>query len=346
MMNSLERVNLILQHKEADRVPVYPIVNSVSRKILGISYEEWTKNVDLCAESIIKTTDELDLDVITTLVDLSVEAADWGQEVLYFEDKAACSSENKLIKTIDDYKRIKKIDPRKTPRMRDHIELCKKLVDARGHEKPIVAFIFGPLGILSMLRGMENIFMDIYDEPDYIHLALKEISETLKELCTAVIETGVHAIMFDTLYASKSIMSEAMWDEFEGVYMEDIANHVTKQGCMVMIHNCGQGPYFDMQIKRMKPVAFSFLHVAAECDSYADMKEKYGDKLTLIGHISPTLLPAMSDEELIEECKREIDTFKKDGGFILSTGCEYPALLDFKKARLIVETAKEYGKYK
>lgn len=54
VMNSLERVTMTLQHKEADRVPVYPIINSVSRKALGISYEEWTKDVDLCAEAIIK----------------------------------------------------------------------------------------------------------------------------------------------------------------------------------------------------------------------------------------------------------------------------------------------------
>lgn len=70
-------------------------INSVSRKAIGINYEEWTKDVDLCAKAIIKTTEELDLDIICTLVDLSVEAADWGQELRYFEDKAACPSENK-----------------------------------------------------------------------------------------------------------------------------------------------------------------------------------------------------------------------------------------------------------
>ena len=41
-MNSMERVTLALQHKEPDHVPVYPLINSVSRKALGISYEEWS----------------------------------------------------------------------------------------------------------------------------------------------------------------------------------------------------------------------------------------------------------------------------------------------------------------
>ncbi len=88
-MNSIERMALTLQHKEADRVPVYPLINSVSRKTLGISYEEWTKDVDKCAECIIKATDEIGTDAMCTLVDLSIEAAVWGQELIYFEDKAA-----------------------------------------------------------------------------------------------------------------------------------------------------------------------------------------------------------------------------------------------------------------
>jgi uroporphyrinogen decarboxylase len=88
-MNSLERVSLALQHKEPDRVPVYPLLNSVSRKALGITYEEWAKNTEKCAQAIIKATEEIGADCICTLVDLTVEAADWGQEVIYHADLAA-----------------------------------------------------------------------------------------------------------------------------------------------------------------------------------------------------------------------------------------------------------------
>ena len=34
-MNSLERVSLALQGKETDYVPVYPLINSISRAYLG-----------------------------------------------------------------------------------------------------------------------------------------------------------------------------------------------------------------------------------------------------------------------------------------------------------------------
>ena len=81
-MTSRERFAAMLNHKTPDRMPVYPLVNSISRQSLGITYEEWTKDINKCDEAIIRTTDELELDCLCTLVDLSVEAADFGQELL------------------------------------------------------------------------------------------------------------------------------------------------------------------------------------------------------------------------------------------------------------------------
>ena len=346
-MNSLERVALTLQHKEADRIPVYPIINSVSRKTMGLSYETWTRDVDKCAEAIIRATDELDLDIMCSLVDLSVEAADWGQEILYSADNAACPNDaNRLIKGVEDYGKIGPIDPRKTPRMSEHIELCRKMVEARGSEKAVVAFVFAPLGVASMLRGQAEFFMDMITHPDAVKACVGQINETLKEYCTALAETGVHAIMLDTLFASQSIMSEAMWDEFEGPFVEELADHIHSLGPMVMLHNCGNGSYFRNQIERMKPTAISFLHVPSDCSTYEEMAEKYGRDVTLIGHLDPGWLVGATEEEIDEECRVQIERYKAGGGFILATGCEYPSVLGLDKARVIVEAAKKYGSYR
>ncbi len=346
-MNSLERLTKALHHQEADYVPVYPMINSVSRKALGLSYEEWTKDVCKCAQSIIKTTDLLDIDCISTLVDLSVEAADFGQELIYFADKAAMPNhDNHMIPDEHSYGNVQYVDPRTAPRMREHIELARLLVEARGKEKPVIGFVFGPLGILSMLRGQADLFMDMLTTPAPIHPALEQITKTLIDLCDALIDVGVHAIMFDTLFASISIMNEEMWDEFEGVYMEKICNHVHARGCMVMLHNCGKGAYFDAQIARMHPCLISFLHVPDGCDSYEEVKEKYGGDITLMGMLDPGRLFVTSEDNVRGDAENAIDIFAKGGGFVLSTGCEYPAPLDFTKARIMIDVAKHYGAYK
>ncbi len=39
-MNSMERVVATLMRTGADRVPVYPILSGVTRKLVGATYEE------------------------------------------------------------------------------------------------------------------------------------------------------------------------------------------------------------------------------------------------------------------------------------------------------------------
>ena len=347
MMTSLERVVAALQHKEADHVPVYPLINSISRTYCGIDYPTWSKDPDLCAESIIRATEDIGVDVICTLQDLSVEAADFGQKVDYpLNDAAHPSLAKRLIQDIDDYARLTPINPRITPRMSAQIKICDTLVKKKGKDTPIVAFVFGPLGLLSMLRGQSEMFLDCLDDPDAMHVALEVVTETLMEYCKALIETGVHAIMFDTLFASQSIMRKEMWVELEFKYIQRLSDYVHSQGCMVMIHNCGNGIYFDVQIEAMKPEAISFLHPTDDCASLAEVKEKYGSVTTLIGCIEPSWLLSASREDVIAKSKQEIDTMGKGGGFILSTGCEYPSGLAADHAKTIVETARTYGRCK
>lgn len=345
-MNSLERVVAALNHKEADRVPVYPLLNGISRRLTNVNYKTWATDAEKCAEAFIAVTNKYDLDIICTLTDLSVEAADFGQKIIFPENEAAHPDyDNILIKEEKDYYNVKYINPRVSPRMSEHIKLCKILMDTVGSEKPVVAFLFAPLGILSMLRNQQNIFLDLYDCPKAVHCALEEITNTLIEYCDALIETGVHAIMFDTLFACQGILGKEMWKEFEGVYMKKIADFVHKKGCMVMIHNCGKGIYFDAQIESMSPEAISFLHIPDDCSNWKEVKEKYGSKTTLIGCVDPTWIHSASPEEVESKCREQIDLFAKDGGFILATGCEYPANSEFKNAEVMVETAKTYGKY-
>lgn len=345
-MNSLERVALTLQHKEADRVPIYPLLNSVARKLVDAKYSDLAKDPEICAKAYIKLTEDYDLDVICTLTDLSVEAADFGAKIIYDEEEAAYPDyEDRFLKGPEDYAKVKAIDVDTAKRMQDHIKLCDLLVKAKGATTPIVAFVFGPLGIVSMLRGQQEMFMDLCLHPEEVKKAVDAVTDTLMDYVDRLMDTGVHAVMFDTLYASQSILSKDMWNEFEGPAMERLAKHIHDRGVMVMIHNCGNGIYFDVQIERMKPELISFLHAPDDCKDMIECNEKYGDVTTLMGCIDPGIVVTGSIEILEEQAKRDIDLFAKGGGFILSTGCEFPSSLGFEKAEAIINVGKTYGKY-
>ncbi|MHC1694191.1 MAG: uroporphyrinogen decarboxylase family protein [Eubacteriales bacterium] len=343
-MNKMERVVAAITRTGTDRVPVYPILSGVTRKLVGATYEEWSTNADICSEALYRSVVEYDLDTVVTLIDLSVECDAWGQKLIFHEKDAAHPDYTDLIiKDIEDYAKIKKVDYRQSKRMMMHIDVCRQLVERAKGEFPVVAFVFGPLGTLSMLRNQQDMYMDLYDDPDAVYNAASEVNETLKDYVNAIIDTGVNAVMFDTLFSSGSIMSKDMWKRMEGGLVSQLADICHERGVLVMIHNCGQNIYFDAQIESMRPCAISFLHHPDDCRDMAECKEKYGDKVTLIGCVPPPMVVTSTDEEWIQECKAQIDLFGKGDGYMLATGCEYPSGADFDKAKLMVEVAKSYS---
>ena len=345
-MNSLERVVACLHHKEADRVPVYPILSGATRRLVGADYRTWCTDADVCTAAFVKATQVYDIDCLVTLIDLSIECDAWGQELVYPENEAVHPNyDNCVVKEIEDYKNIQKVDYRTSKRMMFHIEVCKNLVQQVGHEKPIAAFVFGPLGVLSMLRRQQDLYMDLYDDPEAVLAAAAAINETLKDYVNALIDTGVHAIMLDTLFASGSIMSKAMWTEMEGGLVKQLADICHQRGVMVMIHNCGEKIYFDAQIESMNPIAISFMYAPDDCADFAECKAKYGDKITLIGCVPPVMTVIGTDEEWDACCKEHIDDMAQGGGFMLATGCEFPANAPLDRAQRMIDVAKTYGQY-
>ena len=53
----------------------------------------------------------------------------------------------------------------------------------------------------------------------------------------------------------------------------------------------------------------------------------------------------MNDREWDKLCREQIDAMAAGGGFVLATGCEYPANADLKRAERMIELAKTYGVY-
>lgn len=92
--------------------------------------------------------------------------------------------------------------------------------------------------MLSMLRNQQYMYMDMYDDPDAVKDATREINETLKDYISALCDTGVDAIMLDTLFASGSIMSKQQWVEMEGGFVKELAELIRQkivlQWCIIV----------------------------------------------------------------------------------------------------------------
>jgi uroporphyrinogen decarboxylase len=347
-LNSLERVVLALQYKKPDRVPAAPLVCGASCRVLGYSYDRWSQDPKIAVASLLAAQDLIGFDGFLTLVDLSVEAEDFGQEVIFPERSTALPNfDNPFIKTADDYLKVKPVDPRKSRRMSSVIEIVRGLVAARGTEVPTMGFVYGPLGVLSQIRGHAELFKDIIRFPDRVLEAVSIINDVLVEYALAQIEAGAHAIVLDPLYSSASVLKKSTWVKFEAEIFRSVADTIRNAGVPVIVHNCGGGVYFDAVIEHINPIAVSHAYPAHGSANWKEHAQNWGRKVVSIGVADPAKVGhEYTQQQIIDDCREQIETFKvAEGGFILSSGCEFPPNGNLLSAKTMVDTAKVYGRY-
>ena len=344
-LTSIERVLTAIRHKEPDRVPVATLVCAGGRQVSGISFPEYAKDAEKGAQAFLDGLDFAGGDVVVLLLDLSVEASDLGQKLEYPENSTPRPDfNNHIIKDVSDYERIKTIDVKEAPRMSEYVRLCHKVVEKVGFRSIVSGFIYGPLGVLAMMRGAENMFKDCVLYPTQVKKACESITEVLIDFADAQCKTGVSAVAIDTLFASRNGLSKKLWEEIEGPFSREISRKIKEHGLLVGVHNCGHDIYFDAQIKFMEPDLISFAHLPDDCSTPREMKHRYGNQVTLVGYVPTPLLVHGTPKQVMEECWRQIDDLALGGGYILAPGCEYPPNISLTNAIALVNAAEKYGK--
>jgi uroporphyrinogen decarboxylase len=343
-LTSFERMLVTLRHKEPDRVPCCPIVCGASRRLIGNTYAEFCADPAIAAESFLAGFNLIGGDCVIALVDLSIEAADFGQKIIYPNNSTAYPDyANPVIKNREDYRKLKAIDFKHAVRMQGYAKALSIMVHRMGLRGFLAGFIFGPLGVLNMMRGTQDLFRDCVTHPEEVMAACETITGVLIEFAEAQCDAGVVMVVIDTLFASWNGLSKDLWQKIEGPFAREIASAIRRRGCLVGVHNCGHGIYFDEQIRSMEPSAISFAHLPDDCASRRELKKRYGDHIVLIGMIDTPLLTHGTPYDVMEECRKQIDDLAPGGGYILSPGCEFPQNGPLENAYAIVKASELYG---
>lgn len=345
-LTSMERVLLTLKGEATDRVPVCSLAIGVTRQMTGVSFPDFSTNSEAAAEAMIYANRIVGDDIFLCFTDLSVEAADFGQEMVYPANTTAHPNyENLLVKEVQDYGRLETFKAATGRRMSTYLDVCSNLVKSVGQEHPILGFVYGPLGVLGMMRGMENLYMDILEYPEQVKKGLEVVTEVLVDFVKEQYNRGVAGVCVDTLPASRSGVAPDTWEEFEGQYAEKIANTIREAGILLAHHGCGYSPYFKEVKNWVNPGVYSFADLPEDCSGFSMLKESYGQDSTLMGYVPTELLYIGSPKEVITECVRQIAELGKNGRFILAPACEYPPNANLQNARAMVVAAENFDKF-
>lgn len=212
-MNSRERALRALNLQRPDRVPVVPFVISFAAKYAGLRFIEYCKDASKLAEAQIATAHRFKLDAVYVDSDAVVDIEAMGAEVKYFEDEIPTAS-NPAVRSLDDVRSLEVPDPQRGGRLPVWLDATKVLRKEVGDHLAVFSNINGPFQIAAQLRGITNICMDFYRNPEPVSELVDLTTEAAIAMARAEIEAGTDAIVLGDAMSSCSLISPRHFEQF------------------------------------------------------------------------------------------------------------------------------------
>jgi uroporphyrinogen decarboxylase len=187
----------------------------------------------------------------------------------------------------------------------------------------------------------------MYMNPQFVNTLLDKILEFRIEQAKRFLEIGVDVIcLADDIGVQKGMMiPPELWRKYLKPRMQRLIHEVKAKGSVkVFYHSDG---YIEPVIPDLIEIGVDVLNpIQPECMSPAEIKKKYGNKLTLHGTISvQETLSRGSLEDVRNEVLERIRTCSEGGGFVLSPSNRITPDISLEKVLAVYETAKKHGGY-
>lgn len=293
---------------------------------------------ELVAEVTIQPVDIIEVDAAILFSDILVIPEAMGMHLEMNEGEGPVFPEP--IRTIDDAKKLKNIDPTKELKyVLDAVSLTKKNLKNR---VPLIGFSGSPWTLLTYMvegKGSKN-FSEvkklIYNNQELTHNILDKLSNIIADYLSAKIETGCNAVqIFDTW---GGILSQKDFEEFSLRYVEKIISQIKRKDEPVIFFAKG----IHYKLDKMASIGADVLGLDWTMD-LGEVRKQVGDKVALQGNMDPTVLYA-NKNYIKDETKRVLSSFGKGNGHIFNLGHGILPDVDPENAKALVQFVKEESK--
>ncbi len=168
------------------------------------------------------------------------------------------------------------------------------------------------------LRGIENLLMDFYINPDFVHQLLDAICDYNLAQIEKALEYDIDAVYFGDDWGQQIglIMGYDLWKEFIFPRLKRMYGRVREAGKFVMIHSCGD---VDELFDDLISIGLNcFNPFQPEVMDIYEILPKYRGRLAFHGGLSmQKTLPFGTREEVIQVSEGLME-LGKEGGYIFS----------------------------
>lgn len=329
-MNSYERLIARMEGKPVDRIPNHSIIMGFGARYIGATYCEFVTDYKVLSEVAIRCYEDFDLDILSAISDPMREAEGFGSEVV-FPENGVPYAPSPFIKGIEDIKKLKPYDPGTQKRTHDRIMAVATLADYGKKECPVQGWVEGAFAEACDLRDINNMMMDIIEEPEAAKDLLEITTEQAIAFALAQIEAGADIIGIGD--AAASLIGPKMYEEFALPYEIRLVEAIHKAGGLAKLHICGNvNPLLELLVETGADII--------DCDWMVDFKkanEIFGSKSSGCGNFNPVSILLEGDTQTVKDAVLKAVSESTDNT-IIAAGCEVPIDTPIENLKAVSET--------
>jgi len=352
-MEPRERVKRILEHKEADRIPIHdnPWQATVERwRKEGLP--SWISPADYFGYELsgfsADTSPQFPVEILSEDEEYIVERTPYGGIRKNHRDH---STTPMIIdypcKSREDWEKIK-------PRLKPSDYRVNWVSNLQKFHREYARGRFitynAPVGYdkIQNYVALPRLLRAVIKEPEWVVDMYWTDAKLVMEMCDRMIKAGFRfdgAFLYcDLGYRGGLFFSPKYYEEQLHPVFKELCKFFHSRGMYVILHCCGGImdliPYFiEGGIDCLQP-----LEVKAGMD-LIELKEKYGDKISFMGGIDTRLMALDDPKPIEEEIKKKITVAKEGGGYIYHSDHSVPKNVSFKQYKRVIELVKKYGQY-
>lgn len=376
-MTPRERVIRVLNHQEADMVPMdlsSTKVTSITKeaygnleKYLGVPHEErpfldYLQGIVQPTEQVLQKLDvdlrRIDARPTKAWRDAYVEGCEtfydeWGIKYRTggnnFYDPVDYAIREATLEAVENHPWP---DVHDTTRFDGLVEEAKYLYENTDYA--IVADMYFDSFFLQALqiRGFTNFYGEMIEEPEFAHALLNKMAdvyvELLKEYIGRVGKYVQIVCIADDLGSQRGpLISKSMYREFIKPHQARIISTIKSlTDAKVMMHSCGSvyefiPDFIDVGLDVLEAVQTSAANMQPE-----KLKAEFGDKISFFGAIdTQSVLTTGTPQQVKDEVKRVLEIMAPGGGYILSPSHNIQPTISPENVVAMYEAAREFGKY-
>lgn len=205
----------------------------------------------------------------------------------------------------------------------------------------LISFSFTLFERAWILRGMEDLLMDMLSQPQKVDELLDAILEYDLGMLEDVLKYDIDGVMFGDDWGQQSglIFGGRLWRKFIKPRVAKLYSRVKQADKAVIIHCCGKvqelfPELIDLGLDVFNPFQPEVM------DPY-EMKKQFGDRLSFYGGVSiQKLLPYGTPQQIADEVKRLLEQVGRNGGFIVAPSHDMPGDIPLKNLLAFIETVQ------